>query len=208
MGVRTTKPISTISFNTVDFLKVKLNELVKAGILQFWALIEHKPEDDEGGKKQHIHLYLEPAKILQTEDLKKEFIELVPGEDMPRKCIGIVSSKFDDWYMYGLHDKRYLASKGQSRRYAYSSDHFQSCDSDELLFRVHRIDLLSLSPYADMQDAIQQGLTWEEYFSRGVVPLPQIRQFHEAWNSLLSVHTFRNGRPGHIDYDTGEISDS
>ena len=45
--MRTTKPIATISFNTPDFLKLKLNELLKAGRLSFWAFIVHKPEDDD-----------------------------------------------------------------------------------------------------------------------------------------------------------------
>lgn len=195
--VRTTKPISTISFNTPAYLEQKLKELTRAGILQFWAFISHKPEDDEGGKKEHIHLYMEPSKILQTEDLKDEFIELLPGEDKPRKCIGIVSSKFDDWYMYALHDKRYLAGKGQSRRFHYSADAFISTDEDELNFKVKRIDLLSLSPYADMMEAIYQGVTWDEYFARGTIPIPQIRQFETAWLALARNATYRNGYEGH-----------
>ena len=70
MGVRTTKPIATISFNSPDFLRTKLEELRDAGRISFWAFIEHKPEDDEGGKKSHCHLYIEPSKMLQTDDLK------------------------------------------------------------------------------------------------------------------------------------------
>lgn len=212
-GVRTTKPIASISFNSQEFLKLKLNELLKAGRLSFWAFVVHKPEDDEGGKKEHIHLFVEPSKMLQTDDLKAEFSEFDPERpDKPKGTISFVSSKFDPWYLYGLHDKRFLASKGQSRRFHYSADDFQSSDPDELNFRVKSIDMLSLSPYQDMEDAIRQGVSWEEYFARGTVPLPQIRFFRDAWLALLSVHTNRNGKKGHandvvVDPDTGEVAE-
>jgi hypothetical protein len=74
------------------------------------------------------------------------------------------------------------------------------------------IDTLNLSPYADMQDAILHGVTWEQYFSRGTIPIPQIRQFQEAWYTLTRyVHggskTDRNGREGHLNEFTGEWSE-
>lgn len=87
-------------------------------------------------------------------------------------------------------------------------------DPDNLLALARSIDLLSLSPYADMQDAIQNGITWNEYFSRGYVPLPQIKGFMLAWESLGGSGTNRAGRPGHpnrndagdyVNASTGEI---
>lgn len=206
--MRTTKPISTISFNSSSFLQLKLNELLKAGIISFWAFIVHKPEDDEGGKKIHIHLYVEPAKMLQTDDVKKELRE--PDPDNPTKpkgCISFNSSKFDPWYLYALHDKRYLASKGQSRRFHYSHSDILTSDDDDLTFKAKSIDMLSLSPYADMEDAQRQGLSFTEYFSRGTVPLPQVALFERAWHLLLQSHTDRAERLNHalsVDEDTGE----
>lgn len=207
--MRTTKPISTISFNTPDYLKLKLNELLKAGRISFWAFILHKPEDDEGGQKEHCHVYVEPSKMLQTDELKSELNEYDPKHpDKPRGCIPFQSSKFDHWYLYALHDKRYLASKGQSRKYHYEHVNILNSDADNLTFKSRSIDLISLSPFADMEDAQKQGVTWAEYFSRGTVPLPQVAQFKIAWDLLIQARTERGGRDGHpmdIDLDTGEV---
>lgn len=211
--MRTTKPISTISFNSEDFLKLKLNELQRAGRISFWAYVMHQPEDDEGGKKVHAHVFVEPSKMLQTDDLKLELMEYDPQcPTKPLGCISWHSSKFDPWYMYAIHDRRYLASKGQSRRYQYRADNVVSSDDDELVFRTKSIDLLALSPYEDMIDAQRQGLTWPEYFQRGTVPLPQVKLFAEAWNLLLCRGTDR-GSDGSthpdeaysVNPDTGEL---
>lgn len=196
--MRTTKPIATISFNTPSFLKLKLDELLKAKIISFWAFIIHDPEDDEGGKKEHIHLYIEPSKMIQTDNLKEELKEFDPDKpEKPKGCITFNSSKFDHWYMYALHDKRYLASKGQSRKYHYSVEEMVTSDIDDLNYKAKSIDFISLSPYADMEEAQRQGITWSEYFRRGTVPIPQIRQFLEAWNTLLHESTYRNGKTNH-----------
>ena len=185
--MRTTKPISTISFNSPQFLELKLNELYKTGILSFWAYIVHQPEDDEGGKKSHCHVFCEPSKIVQTDDLRNAFKEFDPeNPEKPKSCIAFVSSKFSPWYLYALHDSRYLASKGQSRQYHYLYEDVVSSDFDDLLFRVRSIDMLSLSPYADMLDAMEHGVTWIQYFSRGTVPIQQVALFERAWYTLLS----------------------
>lgn len=207
--MRTTKPIATIAFNTSDYLKLKLDELLNAGRLSFWAFIVHKPEDDEAGKKVHSHVYVEPAKMLQTDELRAELKEFDPEHpDKPRGCLVWNSSKFDHWYLYALHDKRYLASKGQSRRFHYEHGDIITSDDDDLLFKARSIDMVSLSPYADMEDAQRNGFTWAEYFARGTVPLPQVALFERAWNLLLQVRTDRADRVGHpmyIDPDTGEV---
>lgn len=205
--MRTTKPVATISFNSPEFLQLKLEELQKAGRISFWCFITHKPEDDEGGKKEHCHLYVEPSKMIQTDDLKQALLEFDPQKPAtPRGTISWSSSKFDHWYMYALHDKRYLASKGQSRRFHYVHSDLVSSDADDLLFKARSIDLVSLSPYADMLDAQGHGISWGEYFARGTVPLPQVALFERAWYLLAEARTNRNGRDGHeIDEDTGEV---
>lgn len=198
--MRTTKPISTISFNTKEYLVQKLRELTKAKRLSFWAVIEHKPEDDEGGKKTHYHVYAEPSKMLQTDDLREELREFDPEKpDKPKGCLSWNGSKFDAWYLYALHDKRYLASKGQSRRYHYAHDDFITSDDDDLLCKSRSIDMLSLSPYADILDAQAHGVSWNEYFRRGTVPLPQIALYERAWFALLQEGTDRNGKEGHAN---------
>lgn len=190
--MKTSKPISTISFNTVSFLTLKLKELKEGGIISFWCFVQHMPEDDEGGKKEHCHVYIEPSKMVQTDDLKKELLELDPSKpDKPLGCLSFSSSKFGPWYLYGLHEKRYLASKGQSRRFHYSFDDFVSSDEDDFLCKTRQIDMLELSPYADMEEAQREGLTFAEYFARGTIPLPQLLLFERAWNFLLATKTER-----------------
>lgn len=196
--MKTSKPVSTISFNTVSFLILKLKELMEAGKISFWCFIQHMPEDDEGGKKEHCHVYIEPSKMIQTDDFKKELMEFDPANpEKPLGCLSFTSSKFGPWFLYGLHDKRYLASKGQSRRYFYSFDDFVTSDSDDFLCKSRSIDLLSLSPYADMEDAQKEGLTFAEYFARGTIPLPQLLLFQKAWDLLLATRTERGAYSPH-----------
>ena len=209
--MRTTKPISTISFNTPDFLRLKLEELRRAGIISFWAFIPHKPEDDEAGKKEHSHVYIEPSKMLQTDDLREQLKEFDPAmPEKPKGTLTFTSSRFDPWYLYALHDARYLASKGQSRRFHYTHEQILSSDPDDLLCKSRSIDMLSLSPYADMLDAQAHGLTFPEYFRRGTVPLPQVVLFEHAWNLLMTEVTNRGDKEPHpmdnnVDESTGEI---
>ena len=57
--MKTSKPISTISFNTESFLRGKLRELEAAGILEFWAYIKHDPEPEPEGRQMQIEDYPE-----------------------------------------------------------------------------------------------------------------------------------------------------
>ena len=190
--MRTTKPISTISFNSKDYLKQKLDELVKAKRISFYSFIVHKPEDDEGGKKEHIHLYIEPSKMLQTDDLKEEFKEFdLEKPDKPKGCINFHTSKFADWYLYSLHDRAYLAMKGQARRHHYTHDDIMSSDDDNLLFLSKSINMLEISPYKDMESAMNNGITWAEYVARGGIPIPQINADRMAWETLWESGTAR-----------------
>lgn len=196
--MKTTKPISTISFNSPDYLHTKLTELTKAGRIAFWAFIVHLPEDDEGGKKEHCHVFVEPAKMVQTEDLKQELKEFDPKHpDKPLGCISWHNSKFDDWYMYALHDKAYLASKAQSRKYHYKHDDMFTSDDDDMTFRVRSIDRTAVSPYEAMREAQSMGMTFPEFVASGRVPIPQLRMYREAWALMWNNWTHRVGRDGH-----------
>ena len=97
--MRTSKPFSTITYNSPDFLKKKMNELIISGDVSFWCFIKHKAEIDE--KKDHIHLYVVPAVMFQTDCLKLHLQEPDPGKaGQFLTCISSRSSKtFDDWYL-------------------------------------------------------------------------------------------------------------
>lgn len=135
--MNTMKPLSTISYNTESFLVKKLNELVKARVISCWFYIVHQPEEDE--KKQHIHLYMEPNKKVNTMDLSDEFIQRVKGEKLPRKVIDMRPSKFDDWFLYALHDPDYLASKMLVKKYRYQIEEMVTSDPDLLQIRSFEV---------------------------------------------------------------------
>lgn len=194
-GVRTSKPISTISYNSEDFLCLKLTELLKAHIISFWVVIFHQPEDDE--RKGHFHVYVEPSKMLQTDELKDMFIEFDGVNEKPLGVLSFDSSKFGPWYLYALHDKDYLALLGQTRKFHYTDGDFIVCDGDEMLQRVQRIDWNKLMPKRGIYDAIDAGLSFGAFFARGGVPIQQINQFRVAWDILKEERTYRNGKPNH-----------
>lgn len=104
----TQKPISTISYNTEDFLKEKLDGWIKAHIIQAYQYIKHKGED---GDKDHIHLRVEPNKTLDPMNLTEALKEYTKDSEKPLGCRPWRPSKEEDWYLYALHDKQYLNIK-------------------------------------------------------------------------------------------------
>lgn len=101
----TAKPISTISYNSVEFLKRKLDQLFKGHIIDDYRYIQHIGEN---GDKDHIHVLLYPNKRIDTGILKDEFIEADPTSEKGLGVMPFRSSKPDHWLMYVIHDKDYL----------------------------------------------------------------------------------------------------
>lgn len=199
-GVRTSKPVATISYNSAGYLELKLEELRRAGRISEWYFIQHKAEEDE--KKDHIHLYVVPSKMLQTDDLVTYFMEPDPASPTkPLTCPRWVSSKFGDWYLYSIHDPAYLASKGQTRKYHYCRDDVKAYDRDALDESIHDIDLTLLTVIQRMQEAQAVGLTFGDYLKLGRVPIAAVRAYEHAWQLLKAASTYRAGRQGH-DTDT------
>lgn len=211
--MRTSKPISTISYNSEQYLQFKLEELRKAKVIEFWAFIYHQREKDEA--KDHRHVLIFPAKMLQTMDLESELKEpdlKHPGMP-PLGVIPFKSSKFDDWYLYGIHDPAYLATKGQSREYRYSPSDFRTSDPDYLAELVAMIDWTAFSKYKLIEDAIEQRLTFATFIKLHAVPIPQVKAYQTVWELMISERANRKGRSSHtpkntptsIDPVTGEV---
>lgn len=198
--MRTTKPVSTISYNTIPFLELKLEELRKSKIISFWTFIYHKAEADE--KKDHIHLYFEPSKMIQTDDILEHLCQIT-GKFLDNGCPEVLccmnmrSSKFDDWYLYAIHDKAYLTSKFQSREHFYQFDDFYASNVDELHFKVCEIDFTAQNSVKQILEAQKLGITFRDFVERGSVPIPQIAQYEKVWTLLHFGSTWRNGRDGH-----------
>ena len=63
--MNTRSPISTISYNTEQFLIRELNKLIREDrIIEFYAFIYHYPEEDE--KNGHRHLFVIPSTTVDT----------------------------------------------------------------------------------------------------------------------------------------------
>lgn len=194
--MQTSRPFSTISYNTKPFLKSKLDELVRFQVLDFYAFIEHSAEDDES--KSHIHLYVIPSTKMNTNSLKDMLAEVDPTfPDKPLTCTICKSSKWDDFYLYGIHDKAYLASKGQSRKYHYVLDDFVTSDEDYLREIVRCIDR---SKYVGMEriiDSVDNHVTFAEMVRLGQIPIQLINQYKYAYDCLVSMKVQRGGRQSH-----------
>lgn len=192
--MKTTKPLSTISYNSFGFLTGKLKDLTANDILKFWAFIEHMPEEDE--KKNHFHVFMLPAKQVDDVWLQKQFIE--PDPQGARKCLLVEKSKFVDWYWYVLHDARYLASKGQSRKFHYLPEQVFSSEPDYLAELVRNSPL----PKNDIDTVygyLKQGLQPLEIARLMNIPLTRLNY---AINAIVSLSRGagvldRNGRSNH-----------
>jgi hypothetical protein len=126
------------------------------------------------------------------------------------RCLRFNFSKFGDWYLYALHDSAYLASKGQSRHYHYAYNDLKTSDNDELYRSSKEIDLRLVAPLKGLEQAINDGLTFQQALKSGIIPLPQIRNYQMAWELLTNQGTYRAGHYGHevppnFDPETGEI---
>lgn len=192
---------------------VELNRLIKQGIIEFYAFINHQPEEDE--KKPHKHLFITPSTSVDTfhlQDILSEPDVLHPDLP-PLGCKVFKRSKFGDWFMYVIHDKDYLATKGESRKYHYLKDDIICSDEDTLNENIHTSDFSKYNCIARVRDAVKSGQSFQELFENGFIPVQQIIQYKKAYNLLkygnmdVDEKTFRNGHSGHEDDDSDVIEE-
>lgn len=187
--MKTTKPIATISYNSPEYLIIKLKELTKAQKIAFWAFIYHRGESNDEVKnaKDHIHLYIEPACSIQTESIREYCKEPDPQKiGFTLDMMPFHSTKFGDWYLYILHDPEYLDSKGIARLYHYSMEDIITPDEDYLYMLVRHIDTSERTPIKKIRQAITLGMTFEDMVAKGWVPIPQLNQWATAYSVLLA----------------------
>ena len=207
--MKTSKAFSTISYNTEGFLKATLDRLVNTRKLDFYAFVEHYPEDDE--TKRHKHLFLVPNGKVDTDQVREELLEVDLSEPLkPLGCMPCKSSKFADWYLYSLHDAGYLASKGQTRRYHYQKGDFVVSDADYFNEEIHTIDHTKYNRFNELKRAIDEGRSFADVLASGIVPLQQTYAWEKAFSILHDNTTHRGDRVGHqdpptIDQATGEV---
>lgn len=153
----TSKPFSTISYNSPEFLRAVLDKQVRLGNILYYMYILHEKDTDD--KKNHIHVYIAPAeRIKPNAEFSKLFYEIDPNNDIPLKCRPFMPSKdVNDWLLYCIHDPEYLNYKGLTRNTFYSYDDIYSSDQDVLdgFVKDMPVDVIPLNP-ARIYDIIVQ----------------------------------------------------
>lgn len=184
--MRTSKPISTISYNTPEFLRSKIQQWKKSGFIEFGMWIKHLPEEDE--KKAHYHILLRPARLVQTMDLELDSCEFDPeNPDKPLKMVGFRVSKETDWLLYSIHDPVYLKEKSLERSYIYSFDDLETTDEDTLTEIIsHCTDERKGKLEYRLIELVSRGMSWNEIVRSGFVPIRHMagaKMYYEALSS-------------------------
>ncbi len=205
--MKTTKPFSTISYNTSEFLKKKLDDLVARRCICFYAFVYHYAEEDE--KKNHIHLCIIPNGQIDTDSVSDLLVELDPSN--PLKPLSVMpwrSSKWGEWYLYTSHDTAYLASKMQTRKYHYSEADFVSSEPDYLHELVATIDRSKYAKTQEFVEKVKSGVSFGYLLETGQIPAPQFNQWLQMYQYLSGSVVSRNTRFTHtpiVDPHSGEV---
>lgn len=203
LTLKTSKPFSTISYNTEPFLTERLKDLENRRIINFWAFIEHIPEQDE--KKAHKHVYVVPNGQLCTDKFIDFLLEPDLTSDKPLKCLLCQSSKFADWYLYALHDTAYLLSKMQDREYHYTDADLHVSDEDTFVELKHQIDYSKLGnkKTVDVYNRLKSGDSLDDLIAIGVIPVQQLNNY--KWLESIARDTvFRSTRSTHTPLTSAE----
>lgn len=144
--MNTSLTISTVVYNSIDFLEKKLAKFYDCGIIDYFIYIPHKGEINElsGVRgKNHIHLFLAPSKNRPTRDFIIELTEVIKGS-MPIVPQPFRKSDLGNWLLYTLHNRYYLMSKGLVREFEYRYTDFVSCVCDDFILENIELALGSI----------------------------------------------------------------
>lgn len=181
----TSKPTSTISYNSMQHLQEVLANSKKLDIVRFYAFIKHSGEK---GGKSHYHVYIEPFDTLNTAKLT-EALKEIDITDPLGKPLGVMpfqKSNFQDWYLYGKHDIEYLTFKGEKKEVVeYSDDNFFTSDNNEFMERVQEIDRSFMqSPIRKIENCMNQGMTMFQAMDTLRIPFGAMYAFQRTWISI------------------------
>lgn len=204
----TSKPISSISYNTEEFLKAKLDKLVQSGIVTFWAYIHHNGEsrlDDEAAGKDHWHLLMIPNKCVDLVSIGKEFQEFYPNDPQnPLRCMPFRTSKTDDWILYAIHDPDYILFHGLNKTYIYDVTDFKTSDKDYLhQLWVEAKQSLANNPAVKIRRKAREGVSFSALVQSGAISIQQIRNA-EMYYSFFTQDTHAAKR-AMLSFDDGML---
>lgn len=168
--MKTSKLFSTISWNTETYLRGTIDRLVSSGKIEWAHWIYHSPETGE--KKEHYHIVIQPNGRVDTVAILNEFVELVSGEELPRRCLPAQSTKsINDWLLYAVHDAQYLSLKGEYGKTAYSVDDVKTTDPDLLAQHWSEREIIAGDVITKrLKAALENGLSFERACFEGFVP--------------------------------------
>lgn len=197
----TSKPISTISYNSENFLKLKLEELVSNHKLADYKYIRHYAEEDEA--KDHFHVLLIPNCVIDPMDIQDFLKEFDPNN--PKKPLGCIyfnrTSDVDEWLLYVMHFPAYLESKGQNREFIYSKDDFRYHDDFAFERDFHHAFhgskwALEQSQMGFIRDLLNNKIEPVDAFGSGSVPINKAPAVNSVVNMQMRFLN-RNGRSTH-----------
>lgn len=180
-------PQSTISFNTPEFLKGKLDTLVADGKIQSYIYILHNAEEDT--KKNHIHLLVVPSSTINPVTFRKQFIEpSFYNRDLG--CLPFTKSKVGDWLLYALHYPPYLSAKGLTRTYNYNLQDFCTNEPVEYLEQIFSEALESLvnTRINTFLDHIGNGASFGSTLAEGLVPPNQVIFYEKLYKTYGRIY--------------------
>lgn len=191
--MKTSKPISTISYNTEKFLKAKLDYLSRSGEIAFWYYIKHHGEYDKETNiqdKEHIHLYLEFADRVDTIKLGDMFLEYVGGDlnSKPLKCMPFRVSKPYDALLYNIHHAQYLLQKFEQKEFSYTIDDIVTSDRDylnQLYSEAMHSDIFKRDRMMKLMDS---GVSVAEMCYHGLV------NTNQAYQMMIFEQLYKRGK--------------
>ena len=159
---------------------------------------------------------MHPNGQVETDKVLKHLEEFDPNNpDKPLRCRPPHKcNSFGDWYLYGLHDTKYLLAHGyQTRKYHYTQGDMITSDTDELVDLIHTIDYKKMYGNQNFFQAMEDGESILDMIKKGIIPMQQYGQYARFFFDLAQGNlnqTFRGERLGHedppkIDPTTGEI---
>lgn len=193
--MKTSKPFACITYNTNKFLDLKLKDFLDNHLISFYAYINHKGEKEVNistGEvkvdKDHTHLFIIPNRSIDTMDLMSAMLELDKKHPkQPLKPLCFAPSKWDDWYLYNLHDDNYLMSKFETKEFHYTNDDFHVSDKQEFEYMAY--DVFHTSAYTRqmrLMEYLRSGRSMGDLCRRGAISPHQAfsyQMFDKLWRS-------------------------
>lgn len=182
----TRSPFGFISYNSRKFLKSVLETFIDEGKFFRCACWYH---ESTGEEKNHFHCWVEPAVQIDTATIVDRFVE-IDEETNTTQSIAILphcSSKWNDAYLYGIHNSDYLVSKGLFRENVniVSDMHIYLGDFKTDIAKAEYYLLKScMAPYARLKRLVYDGFTLEQVYITLRIPFGQLNAVAKAYGNI------------------------